>query len=41
LALRDPSNPIQLLPAYDVGDGIHPNDAGHEALARVIAPLLH
>jgi lysophospholipase L1-like esterase len=41
VALRDPSNPIQLLPAYDVGDGIHPNDAGHEALARVIAPLLH
>jgi len=40
LALRDPSNPVQLLPAYDFGDGIHPNDAGHEALARAIAPLL-
>ncbi|WP_116810546.1 SGNH/GDSL hydrolase family protein [Steroidobacter cummioxidans] len=37
LALRDPSNPLQLLPAYDAGDGIHPNDAGHEALARAIA----
>jgi lysophospholipase L1-like esterase len=40
VALRDPSNPIQLRPAYDFGDGIHPNDAGHEALARAIAPLL-
>jgi lysophospholipase L1-like esterase len=39
-ALRDPSNPVQLLPAYNFGDGIHPNDAGHEALARAIAPLL-
>ena len=36
LALRDPSNPVQLLPAYDSGDGIHPNDAGHEAMARSI-----
>jgi lysophospholipase L1-like esterase len=35
--LRDPSNPLQLLPAYDSGDGIHPNDAGHEAMARAIA----
>jgi lysophospholipase L1-like esterase len=40
LALRDPSNPTQLLPAYDF-DGIHPNDAGHEALARAIAFSLH
>ena len=37
LALRDPSNPTQLLPAYDSGDGIHPNDAGHAAMARAIA----
>lgn len=37
LFLRDPSNPLQLLPAYDSGDGIHPNDAGHEAMARAIA----
>jgi lysophospholipase L1-like esterase len=40
LALRDPGNPTQLLPAYDF-DGIHPNDAGHEALARAIAFSLH
>jgi lysophospholipase L1-like esterase len=37
LTLRDPSDPLQLLPAYDSGDGIHPNDAGHEALARTVA----
>jgi lysophospholipase L1-like esterase len=37
LALRAPADPIRLLPAYDSGDGIHPNDAGHEALARAIA----
>jgi lysophospholipase L1-like esterase len=37
LLLRDPSDPTRLLPAYDSGDGIHPNDAGHEALARAIA----
>jgi lysophospholipase L1-like esterase len=36
LLLRDPSDPTRLLPAYDA-DGIHPNDAGHQALARAIA----
>lgn len=36
LLLRDPSEPTRLLPAYDF-DGIHPNDAGHEALARAVA----
>ena len=29
--LRDPSRPTQLLPAYDSGDHIHPNDAGSAA----------
>lgn len=37
LAVRDPSDPSRLLPAYDPGDGIHLNDAGHEAIARAIA----
>jgi lysophospholipase L1-like esterase len=37
LALRDPSDPLRLLPAYDSGDGIHPNNAGHEAMARAVA----
>jgi lysophospholipase L1-like esterase len=36
-ALRDPSHPARLLPAYAAPDNIHPNDAGHEALARAIA----
>jgi lysophospholipase L1-like esterase len=37
LALRDPSHPARLLPAYAFSDNLHPNDAGHEALARAIA----
>jgi lysophospholipase L1-like esterase len=36
LVLRDPANPTQLLPAYNVGDGIHPNDAGAQALVDSI-----
>ncbi len=34
--LRDPANPSQLLPAYDFGDHIHPNDAGAQALVNSI-----
>lgn len=34
--LRDPSNPTQLLPAYDSGDHVHPNDAGYQAIADSI-----
>jgi lysophospholipase L1-like esterase len=30
---RDPEHPSQLLPAYDSGDGVHPNDAGYAAMA--------
>ena len=37
LALRDPTHPARLLPAYAAPDNLHPNDAGHEALARAIA----
>jgi lysophospholipase L1-like esterase len=32
-ALRDPDRPSRMLPAYDSGDGLHPNPAGHAALA--------
>jgi lysophospholipase L1-like esterase len=32
--LRDPSDPLRLLPAYDSGDHIHPNAAGYAAMAR-------
>lgn len=35
-AVRDPQNPVLLLPRYDSGDGIHPNDEGHLAMARAI-----
>ena len=37
LALRDPTHPARVLPAYAAPDKLHPNDAGHEALARAIA----
>ncbi|MFJ6406739.1 GDSL-type esterase/lipase family protein [Streptomyces hydrogenans] len=35
-ALRDPDRPARLLPAYDSGDGLHPNPAGHAALAAAV-----
>lgn len=35
-AMRDPSHPARLLPAFDSGDHIHPNDAGHRAMAAAI-----
>jgi lysophospholipase L1-like esterase len=35
-ALRDPSNPGRLLPAYDSGDHLHPNDAGYQAMANAV-----
>ena len=34
--LRDPTHPSQLLPAYDSGDHVHPNDAGYHAMADAI-----
>ncbi|MFG1882747.1 SGNH/GDSL hydrolase family protein [Micromonospora sp. NPDC049102] len=34
--LRDPARPSQLLPAYDSGDHIHPNDAGNKAMADAV-----
>ncbi|MCX4163556.1 MULTISPECIES: SGNH/GDSL hydrolase family protein [Paraburkholderia] len=35
-AMQDPSNPATLLPAYDSGDHLHPNDAGYQAMANAI-----
>ncbi|MFJ4842042.1 SGNH/GDSL hydrolase family protein [Streptomyces sp. NPDC088746] len=35
-ALRDPSDPQRLLARYDSGDGLHPNDAGAEAMAGAV-----
>jgi lysophospholipase L1-like esterase len=34
--LRDPSHPTRVLPAYDSGDHLHPNDAGYRALASAL-----
>lgn len=36
--LRDPADPVELLPAYDSGDHLHPSDAGYLAMARSISP---
>jgi lysophospholipase L1-like esterase len=32
--LRDPNDPTKLLPQYDSGDHLHPNDAGYQAMAN-------
>jgi len=34
--VRDPADPTRMLPAYDVGDHLHPNDAGYRAMANSI-----
>ncbi|MFH8982395.1 SGNH/GDSL hydrolase family protein [Streptomyces varsoviensis] len=34
--LRDPARPERILPAYDSGDHLHPNDAGMRAFADAI-----
>ena len=34
--LRDPAQPGRLLPAYDSGDHIHPNDLGNQAMADAV-----
>ena len=35
-AVRDPAKPTHILPAYDSGDHLHPNDAGYRAMAESI-----
>ncbi|MDB1089534.1 SGNH/GDSL hydrolase family protein [Streptomyces sp. ACA25] len=37
-ALRDPLRPDRLLPEYDSGDHLHPNDAGFRAMAVAVEP---
>ncbi|WP_405799022.1 SGNH/GDSL hydrolase family protein [Streptomyces sp. NBC_01506] len=34
--LRDPYAPDRLRPHYDSGDGLHPSDAGYEAMGRFV-----
>ncbi len=36
LAARDPQNPRQILPAFDVGDHLHLNPTGYQALADAV-----
>ena len=35
-AIRDPADPLRMLPAYDSGDHLHPNDAGYRAMAAAV-----
>jgi lysophospholipase L1-like esterase len=34
--IRDPAHPTRMLPLYDSGDHLHPNDAGYQAMADSI-----
>lgn len=35
-ATRDPADTTRFLPAYDSGDHLHPNDAGHRAMGEAV-----
>ncbi|WP_437720823.1 SGNH/GDSL hydrolase family protein [Sorangium sp. So ce861] len=35
-AVRDPEQPTKILASFDSGDHLHPNDAGHEAMANAV-----
>ena len=35
-AIRDPQDHTRMLPEYDSGDHLHPNDAGHAAMANAV-----
>ncbi len=35
-AVRDPAHPTRMLPAFDSGDRLHPNDLGMQAMANAI-----
>lgn len=40
-ALQDPDNPLNLLPAYDSSDGLHPGKTGLWVAANKIIPAIH
>jgi lysophospholipase L1-like esterase len=35
-AIRDPTDPSRMLPQYDSGDHLHPNDAGYQKMADTV-----
>ena len=35
-AVQDPAHPDSMLPTYDSGDHLHPNDAGYKAMAQAV-----
>lgn len=35
-ALRDPVDPLHLLPEADTGDHLHPNETGHRLIAEAV-----
>ena len=39
-AMRDPANPLRLLPAADTGDHLHPNETGHQMMADAVDLML-
>ena len=35
-AVRDPDHPTRMRPDFDVGDHLHPNDAGYRAMGDAV-----
>ena len=35
-AVRDPTHPARMLPAFDGGDHLHPSDLGHQAMGNAV-----
>jgi hypothetical protein len=35
-AVRDPAGPHRMLPIYDYGDHLHPDDLGYAAMADLV-----
>jgi lysophospholipase L1-like esterase len=35
-AVRDPADPLRMLPSYDSGDHLHPGDTGYQAMAAAV-----